>query len=55
MRHGFRELDLVRVVLELNIEPSTLTLDREGVTNRTRRVFYLKEKKGLFGRIAFNP
>ena len=46
MRHGFRELDLVRVVLELNIEPSTLTLDREGVTNRTRRVFYLKEKKG---------
>ena len=55
MRHGLQELDLVRVVLELNIEPSKLTLDREGETSRTQGIFYLKRKKGYsFGRIAFN-
>ena len=43
MRHGLRELDLVRVVLELNIEPSKLTLDRGGETSRTQGIFYLRE------------
>ena len=47
MRHGLRELDLVRVVLELNIEPSKLTLDREGETSRTQGIFYLREKKDI--------
>ena len=39
MRHGLRGLDLVRVVLELNIEPSKLTLDRGGETSRTQGIF----------------
>ncbi len=47
MRHGLRELDLVRVVLELNIEPSKLTLDRGGETSRTQGIFYLREKKDI--------
>ena len=46
MRHGLRELNLMRVVLELNIEPSRLTLKRDGEKNPTQSVFYLRKKEG---------
>ncbi len=45
MRHGFRNPDLLRVVLELTVDPSKLTLKRESATKLT---FRLKVKEGTF-------
>ncbi len=45
MRHGFRSPDLLRVVLELTVDPSKLTLKRE---NATKLTFRLKAKKDTF-------
>ena len=38
MRHGFRSPDLLRVVLELTVDPSKLTLKRESATKLTFRL-----------------